>query len=255
MAMESSSSSSSATKHKWFPLESNPGLMNGYIQTLGFNTDLYHFVDVISTDDWALEMIPQPVLAVVMLYPLTEKQLAHEKNEAAAAAAAASTGDGSTAAENVWFIKQRIGNACGTIGLLHSLLNTPEPFNQFQPDSWLHTFKLSCEGQTPVRRAEILEADDTIATLHDAATASSENATSRGRLDDDIITHFIALVCVNGVLYELDGRKAGPIAHGTTSTSTLLPDACRVIREFMARDPDEIRFTILALAPKQESDE
>jgi ubiquitin carboxyl-terminal hydrolase L3 len=227
--------------------------MNGYIQTLGFDTDLYNFVDVISTDDWALEMIPQPVVAVVMLYPLTEKQLEHEKNEAAAAAAP--TGDASTTSENVWFIKQRIGNACGTIGLLHSLLNTPEPLNQFQPNSWLQTFKLSCESQTPVRRAEILEADDTIATLHDAATASEQNATSRGGLDDDIITHFIALVCVNGVLYELDGRKAGPIAHGTTSAATLLTDACRVIRDFMTRDPDEIRFTILALAPNQESDE
>ena len=34
--------------------------------------------------------------------------------------------DSSTNNNNVWFIKQRIGNACGTIGLLHSLLNVPD---------------------------------------------------------------------------------------------------------------------------------
>jgi ubiquitin carboxyl-terminal hydrolase L3 len=260
--MEPASSSTLPSKQKWFPLESNPDLMNAYVQKLGFNTDLYQFVDVISTDDWALDMIPQPVVAVIMLYPLTEKQLEYEKNEKAAAAAAAATSNDDTAtnasSNGVWFIKQRIGNACGTIGLLHSLLNTPEPLNQFRPDSWLQTFQVSCHEETPVRKAEILEADDTIATMHDAATSSAENATSRGDLNDDIITHFIALVCSNNsgdnILYELDGRKAGPIAHGPTTPATLLQDSTVVIKKFMERDPGEIRFTFLALAPKQESD-
>ena len=31
---------------RWFPLESNPDLMNSYIEKLGFNTNRYHFVDV-----------------------------------------------------------------------------------------------------------------------------------------------------------------------------------------------------------------
>lgn len=248
---ERMSPSNSSKEQKWFPLESNPTLMNDYIRKLGFNTDLYQFVDVFSAEDWALEMIPQPVAAVIMLYPLTPKQLEHEKkDEATASDAEAAKADDSS---SVWFIKQRIGNACGTIGLLHSLLNTPEPLNQFQPDSWLETFQASTASvKDPVTRAEILEGDTTIATLHDAATSSEQNQTSRGEIDDKVITHFVALVCRNNVLYELDGRKAGPVPHGSTTPATLLPDACKVIQEFMARDPDEIRFTILALAPKQE---
>ena len=30
--------------------------------------------------------------------------------------------------------------------------------------------------------------------------------------------------------------------------STLLADACKVVKQFMARDPGELRFTIVALA-------
>jgi ubiquitin carboxyl-terminal hydrolase L3 len=92
-----------------------------------------------------------------------------------------------------------------------------------------------------------LEGDTKIASLHEAATA--EGQTDRGSLDQKIITHFIALVHVSGTLYELDGRKAGPVRHGPTTPETLLQDACKVVQQFMERDPGEMRFTILALAP------
>ncbi len=61
---------------------------------------------------------------------------------------------------------------------------------------------------------------------------------------------FVALVNVNNKLYELDGRKQGPVLHGDTTEMTLLHDACKVVKVFIDRDPDEMRFTILALAPK-----
>lgn len=226
---------------KWFPLESNPQLINNYIQKLGFDTSLYEFCDVFSTDDWAIEMIPQPVVAVIMLYPLSEKQRAFEKDD--------NIPDGTL--EDVWFIKQRIGNACGTIGLLHSLLNAPEPLNTFQQGSWLETFsKDTHKSMPPIQKAERLEANEEIAKHHDAATSSEENQTGRGNIEDKVDTHFIALVCNGDKLWELDGRKAGPVLHGATTQATLLKDACKVVKEFMQRDPGEMRFTILALAPK-----
>ena len=60
---------------------------------------------------------------------------------------------------------------------------------------------------------------------------------------------FLLLCCshVDGCLYELDGRKAFPINHGPTTQDTLLSDACTVIKQFMERDPTELRFTIVAL--------
>mmetsp|Transcript_22237 Transcript_22237/g.33913 ORF Transcript_22237/g.33913 Transcript_22237/m.33913 type:complete len:271 (+) Transcript_22237:96-908(+) len=230
-------------KQKWFPLESNPQLINDYIDKLGFDTSMYEFCDVFSTEDWALDMIPQPVAAVLLLYPLTETIKKFEVDDTVAV---------EDMQDKVWFIKQRIGNACGTIGLLHALLNAPEPIRISKPDSWLSSFSDDCPiPLSPLAKADRLEGDSKIAKLHDAATSSESNATGRGNIDDKVITHFIALVCVGDKLYELDGRKEGPILHGPTTQESLLKDSCKVIQKFMARDPEEARFAITALAPKQ----
>lgn len=76
----------------------------------------------------------------------------------------------------------------------------------------------------------------------------------QSNLPDDIENvnlHFISLTVVDGVLYELDGRKSRPIAHGPSQASTLLADAIAVVKEFMARDPDNLRFSMVALIANQ----
>mmetsp|Transcript_110760 Transcript_110760/g.226659 ORF Transcript_110760/g.226659 Transcript_110760/m.226659 type:complete len:205 (-) Transcript_110760:273-887(-) len=192
-----------------------------------------------STEKWALDMIAQPVAAVLVLYPLTENQLKNTGEETVAV---------SEMKDKVWFTKQRIGNACGTIGLLHALLNAPEAIRLFRKDSWIEGFSNDCPiPLDPVAKAERLEEDSKIEKMHDEATSSEANATDRSM---DVECHFITLVCVDGKLYELDGRKEGPIDHGPTSQATLLKDASAVVKKFMAKDPDEMRFTITALAPK-----
>lgn len=239
---ESAGTSSSGSKKRWFPLESNPALINSYIEKLGYDTSLYEFVDVFSTEDWALDMIAQPVAAVLMLYPLTKNQTSNTQDDVVATDAMQ---------DKVWFTKQRIGNACGTIGLLHAILNAPEAIRLIRENSWLESFSNDTPiPLDPVAKAERLEEDSKIEKLHDDATSSETNATDRGSINDDVLTHFIALVCVDDRLYELDGRKEGPIDHGPTSQATLLKDATAVVKKFMAKDPTEMRFTITALAPK-----
>jgi hypothetical protein len=95
---------------KWFPLESNPALLNSYISNLGFSTVNYAFTDVYSTDDWALAMIQPPVLALVVLLPMSSRILERRQEMHKVAELNMGSCDG------VWFIKQRISNACGTIG-------------------------------------------------------------------------------------------------------------------------------------------
>ena len=46
----------------WLPLESNPDVMNDYVGKMGLDLTKISFHDVMSTEDWALEMIPRPVL-------------------------------------------------------------------------------------------------------------------------------------------------------------------------------------------------
>ena len=91
-------------------------------------------------------MIPQPIVAVIMLYPLTDVQEEYHRKEQV-----------SPMPENVWFIQQRITNACGTIGLLHALLNAPEGLRTsvIHPDSWLHSFFQDCPvALSPIAKAE-----------------------------------------------------------------------------------------------------
>ena len=60
---------------------------------------------------------------------------------------------------------------------------------------------------------------------------------------------FISFVACDGCLYELDGRKSGPVNHGATTAETLLQDAVKVIQGFMQRDPDAVQFNMVALGP------
>ena len=105
--------------------------MNSFIAEMGFDTSLYEFTNVLSIEPRAIRMIPKPVAAVMMLYPLTDVQKEYHWNEQV-----------TSTPDNVWFTQDCIENVCGTIGLLHALLNAPEGVRTVAicPDSWLHSF-------------------------------------------------------------------------------------------------------------------
>ena len=98
---------------------------------------------------------------------------------------------------------------------------------------------------SPDEIAAALEGDDEIEEAHEEVAQEGQSAVPDAA--DSVNTHFIAFSAVDGHLYELDGRKFGPVNHGATSRDTLLQDAVGVIKGFMARDPEELRFTIVAL--------
>ncbi|KAF0026667.1 hypothetical protein F2P81_021404 [Scophthalmus maximus] len=146
---------------------------------------------------------------------------------------------------DVYFIKQTIGNACGTIGLIHAVANNQQHL-EFDGDSALKTFLDKTTKMTPKERAAFLEKDESIRVTHESS--AQEGQTEAPSLDDKVNLHFIAFVNVGGQLYELDGRKPFPIIHSKTSEDTFLEDAVEVCKVFMARDPQEVRFTIIALS-------
>ncbi|KAL6501539.1 Ubiquitin carboxyl-terminal hydrolase 3 [Orobanche gracilis] len=67
---------------------------------------------------------------------------------------------------------------------------------------------------------------------------------------DNVNTHFICFTCASGQLYELDGRRAGPISHGASSGSTLLQDSAKVIQKIIQKNPDSINFNMIAISKK-----
>ncbi|KAF4790682.1 Ubiquitin carboxyl-terminal hydrolase isozyme L3 [Turdus rufiventris] len=195
--------------HRWLPLEANPDVTNQFLKQLGIHPD-WQFVDVYGMEPELLSMVPRPVCAVLLLFPITEKYETFRTEEEERIKA-----KGQDVKSSVYFMKQTINNACGTIGLIHAIANNRDKMN-------FGRVVLVAYGTTFVMEAP--------------------------SIDEKVDLHFIALVNVGGHLYELDGRKPFPINHGETSDDSFLEDAIEVCKKFMERDPEELRFNAIALS-------
>lgn len=67
-------------RKNWLPLESNPELMTKYVHALGVNSK-YVFHEILGVDEMLLSFVPQPVFAVLMLFPISEASEAHRAAE------------------------------------------------------------------------------------------------------------------------------------------------------------------------------
>lgn len=235
----------------WLPIESNPDVMNDYAQKLGWPIESYRFHDILALEDWALAMVPQPVLAVMMLFPIKEASEKHKTEEHESIVA-----NGQVVSPSVYFAKQVVANACGTIGLLHACINasgtTGGPV-ALDPACWLSRFYSRTMSLDSDGRAEQLGEDKELEGAHTEQVAAGQSA-----VVDDTWNHFVCFVQKEGCLYELDGRKSFPINHGPCGgpgQPDLLNASADVIRAFMARDPQEVRFTMVALAAAGEEEQ
>ncbi|RLM75183.1 ubiquitin carboxyl-terminal hydrolase isozyme L3-like isoform X2 [Panicum miliaceum] len=71
MALPSSPAASAPASagERWPPLESSPEVFNQFMWSLGVREDEAEFHDVYGLDADALDMVPQPVLAVILCFP------------------------------------------------------------------------------------------------------------------------------------------------------------------------------------------
>ncbi|XP_015602540.1 ubiquitin carboxyl-terminal hydrolase isozyme L3 isoform X2 [Cephus cinctus] len=146
--------------------------------------------------------------------------------------------------EKIYHMKQCVSNACGTVALIHSVANNTDQI--ILEDGILKSFLDETKDLPFAERGEMLmQASGVIDTHKESA---QEGQTEAPGDDTPVIHHFIAFVEKDGSLYELDGRKPFPVNHGPSTPETFLEDAARVCRDYMSRDPDEMRFTMVALA-------
>ncbi|KAG9349552.1 hypothetical protein JZ751_027999 [Albula glossodonta] len=159
---------------RWLPLEANPE----FLRQLGLQPS-WQFGDVYGMDAELLSMVPRPVCAVLLLFPVTDKYESFRMEEEAKIKS-----KGQEVSPEVYFMRQTIGNACGTIGLIHAVANNQGRLD-IDPDSALRKFLMESSSLSPEEKATFLEKDE---------------------------------------------------------------DATEVCQRFMARDPDELRFTVVALS-------
>ncbi|WWD17303.1 hypothetical protein CI109_101743 [Kwoniella shandongensis] len=227
---------------KWVPLEASPE----WSKPLGLPSTLA-FQDLFSLDPEFLTFIPKPHRAVLLLFPSRgELHDAREKEE--------KDREGVWKGDGVWWIKQTIPNACGSIGLLHALLNLPERGpDALGPDSQLNKFKASTIPLAPLERAKLLDETDFFEAAHTAAAHAGQSAIPT---DLDVDTHFIAFVeAVNEKgekrIVELDGGREGPFDRGTSNS--FLEDVAKVVQEkYIDRAVGDINFNMIVLAGEPE---
>ena len=158
--------------------------------------------------------------------------------------------DGQIVDDSIFFTNQTVGNACGTVGIIHAVANAiaTRGADQVEVEGWFAGFLEQCKGKTPMERADILEESEELDEAHQESAADASNSSSA---DANLNNHFITFVAAGGCLYELDGRKPWPVNHGPSSPDTLLADACKLIQErFFRRDPGGL-YSMTVLAGKQ----
>jgi len=223
-------------------LEANPEVLTSFMQKLGVSSD-FQFTDVYGFDADLLGMVPRPVYAVLLLFPIDahyEKYRLEQQERVKK--------EGQIVGKDVYFMEQTIGNACGTIGVIHSVLNNSSTL--LQGKGFFHNFYEKTKGISSKERAAALEADVEIEGAH--STTASEGQSKAPGAEDDVDLHFVSFVHVDGHLYELDGRKPFPVNHGPSSQDTLLEDSVKVIQTIAELNPTELRFTMLALIAQQD---
>ncbi|KAL4812197.1 ubiquitin carboxyl-terminal hydrolase [Aspergillus spinulosporus] len=235
-------------KKTWKMLENSPDVMNQLATKLGLSSEL-RFYDVYSLDELEqLAHIPRPALALLVVIPLTPAW--DESRKAEDADKDSYTGFGPD--EPVIWFKQTIGHACGSIGLLHSLINGPA-VDFIKPDSDLAEIRSHAIPLNMTERAEMLYNSEPFELAHKSVERAGDSY-----VDPTIereCGHFVTFVKSGGKLWELEGSRNGPLERGSLADDedVLSPRALdmgikRIIKLNADAGEENLLFSCIALA-------
>ncbi|KAH7411497.1 hypothetical protein BKA64DRAFT_720217 [Cadophora sp. MPI-SDFR-AT-0126] len=238
-------------------LENNPQVMNALSSLLGLPTSpTLQFHDIYSlTDPTLLSLIPSPIHALLVILPLTPTWDANRQAED-------STMEpyiGSGADEPVVWFKQTIGHACGSIGLLHCLLNGSAR-KYLTPNSLALQIREAALPLQTEARAQMLYDNDAFLTAHQSVAELGDTVAPDAETGERLGQHFVAFVKGegDGHLWELEGSRKGPIDRGYLGEEGLLSERGvelgigRVIEMERRSGGGDLRFSCIALAGGEE---
>lgn len=191
--------------------ENKSEVMNALASKLGLSSAL-KFYDVCSlTEADSLKHIPRPVYALLFSIPFTSTWETITRAKEMAKPPYKGSGPDEPA---IWF-KKAINGACGSMGLLHCLLNGPAR-EYILPDTILSRLYERSIPLGPDERAMMLYNDQEFEDAHQAIAVLVDKSSAAENFGKPR-QHFVAFVRgEDGSLWEMDGGRGGPIRREPT---------------------------------------
>lgn len=227
--------------------------MNALKTKLGLSDEL-EFYDVYSLDEpELLSHIPRPAHALLVIIPLTKPWDDERKAEDSLEEEYAGSGPGEPV---IWF-KQTIGNACGSIGLLHCAINGPAS-KFILPGSDFEKIRRDAIPLKMEERAQMLYDSQPFEEAHASVANIGDTVAPQLGAKEHAGQHFVSFVKTeDGHLWELEGSRKGPIDRGVLAEDedVLSPKSMelglkRVIKLVQDAGVQDLRFSCTVLAPK-----
>eukprot|EP01112_Ceratiomyxa_fruticulosa_P022752 TRINITY_DN8440_c0_g1_i1.p1 TRINITY_DN8440_c0_g1~~TRINITY_DN8440_c0_g1_i1.p1 ORF type:complete len:325 (-),score=103.08 TRINITY_DN8440_c0_g1_i1:123-1040(-) len=125
--------------------------------------------------------------------------------------------------KDLYFMRQMVGGACGTIAIIHSLINNRDPFLPLKEGTILHQLQVSTQHLSPTERGESLANFEELFHIHQNAASTGQTKRPKAKSKPKKTGfHFVCFVHHEGFVFELDGRKSQPVQHIPTTTDMFL---------------------------------